>query len=209
MQQYRDFLAREGDARGIDFWARQVASGAWSRNAVMLFFFDSPEFAVAIAPVVRLYFAFFRRVPDYGGLQFWIGRSRAGMGLGAIAEFFAGSAEFAATYGALDDAAYVELLYNNVLGRAPDPGGRAFWISRLAAGMTRGQVMLGFSESAEYMAASRSKVLATMAYAGMLRRAPEPGGFEFWTRFIDSGNAEAALVAAFFSSAEYRARFLP
>jgi hypothetical protein len=210
MQQYRDFLAREGDAGGIAFWAERIATGASSRGQVIESFFDSPEFQGAIAPVARLYFAYFLRIPDYAGLDFWIGYYRAGNSLDAISDFFAGSAEFQSRYGSLDNAGFVNLVYQNVLGRAPDPGGFAFWKGQLDSGQrTRGQVMLGFSESEEFRALIGPEVYVTMAYMGMLRRAPEPGGFSFWVQYIDAGNSGLELIDGFLASPEYRGRFLP
>jgi hypothetical protein len=208
MQQYRDFLGREGDAGGIAFWTGQV--GPMSRGQVIESFFDSPEFQGVIAPVARLYFAYFLRIPDYPGLNFWIGYYRAGNSLDSISNFFAQSGEFQSRYGALDNGAFVNLVYQNVLGRAPDAGGFAFWKGQLDSGsMTRGQVMLGFSESAEYQGTSGSEVFVTMMYFGMLRRAPDQQGFDFWVGYRDAGNPGLALIDLFLGSQEYRGRFLP
>ena len=124
MQQYRDFLGREGDEAGISGWANAVASGAWSRPQVIDAFVGSAEFGGMVAPVVRLYFATFLRVPDYAGLVHNAGLVRSGaLTLVQLAGFFATSPEFLATYGALDNPQFVTLLYQNVLGRAPDPAG--------------------------------------------------------------------------------------
>jgi hypothetical protein len=210
MQQYRDFLAREGDAGGIDFWAGLLTGNTLSRGQVIESFFGSQEFQGTIAPVARLYFAYFLRIPDYAGLNFWIGYYRAGNPLDAISNFFAGSAEFQDRYGALDNAAFVNLVYQNVLGRAPDAGGFSFWKGRLDSGAaTRGQVMLGFSESDEYRLSSDTMVYVTMMYIGMLRRAPEQSGFDFWVGYRNSGNPGLALIDGFLASQEYRNRFLP
>ena len=210
MQQYRDFLGREGDAGGIAAWGGNVQSGAQSRGQVIESFFTSAEFQGTIAPVARLYFAYFLRVPEYQGINFWIGYYRAGNSLEAISNFFAGSPEFTSRYGSLDNGQFVTLVYNNVLGRAPDGPGLAYWTGRLDSGaMTRGQVMLGFSESAEYRQTSDSMVYVTMMYIGMLRRAPEAGGFSFWVQYRNSGNSGLALINGFLGSPEYRSRFLP
>lgn len=210
MQQYRDFLAREGDAGGIDHWSSMITAGIRTRAQVIDFFFASPEFQGVIAPVARLYFAYFRRIPDYDGLQFWFGYSRAGHPLEAISELFAGSPEFAMTYGGLDNAAFVTLVYQNILGRVPDAGGFAHWKGRLDSGaMTRGQLMVAFSESPEYRALTFNDVYVTMTYSAMLRRAPDPGGFAFWVGYLDAGNSGLALIDGFLGSSEYRWRFLP
>jgi len=49
--------------------------------------------------------------------------------------------------------------------------------------------MLGFSESAEYKASELNKVYVTMIYVGMLRRAPDQGGFDFWVNAMNTGAA--------------------
>lgn len=209
-QQYRDFLSREGEASGAAFWTREVESGARTRPQVIENFFGSTEFQGTIAPVARLYFAYFLRIPDYDGLNYWIGRFRGGDSLDGISNFFAQSAEFNNTNGALDNAQFVDRIYQNVLGRAPDPGGRAFWIDELNSGRrNRGQVMLQFSEGAEYRGTSLNEVYVTMMYVGMLRRAPDPGGFSFWVNHLDNGNSGQSLIDGFFNSVEYRNRFLP
>lgn len=208
-QQYRDFLSREGDIDGLNFWTTEVATGARSRAAVIENFFNSGEYQGTISPVARLYFAYFLRIPDYGGLNYWIGRLRGGESLEAISDQFAASPEFWQTYGALDNMQFVTRVYLNVLGRQPDAGGLAFWTNELASGArTRGQVMLGFSESAEYRTVIANEVAVTMIYMGMLRRAPEGGGFSYWVDYLDRGNRGQDLINGFIASAEYRSRFL-
>jgi hypothetical protein len=156
-----------------------------------------------------LYFAYFLRIPDYAGLQNWINAYRGGMTLDAISNAFAGSAEFIQTYGNLDNTAFVTLVYNNVLGRAPDPQGLANWVNALNNGMSRGTMMLGFSESQEYRNRSRNWVYVTMMYVGMLRRAPEPAGFNNWVAYLNAGNSGLDLINQFMLAQEYHNRFLP
>ncbi len=211
MQQYRDFLSREGDPAGIDGWANFVAGGTYTRLQVIDAFLQSQEFTGFVAPVVRLYFATYLRVPDYDGLTFNAGLVRAGTVTHAqLADFFTASPEFAALYGALDDAQFVTLLYANVLGRAPDAAGLSGWVALLGGGYTRGQVLLGFAESAEYQSAMANEVFVTMMYTGMLRRTPETAGFNGWVGFLDAATyTREQVINGFFLSAEYRARFLP
>ena len=65
----------------------------------------------------------------------------------------ASSSEFIDRYGSLSNSQYVDLVYQNVLGRAPDSSGRKHWVDGLTAGRnSRGGVMIGFSESPEFRA---------------------------------------------------------
>jgi len=95
-----------------------------------------------------------------------------------------------------------------VLGRPPDGPGLAYWTQQVNSGMTRGQMMVQFSESPEYRVSIESEVFVTMMYTGMLRRAPDAGGFDYWVGQRDHGTAQG-LIAGFLASQEYRSRFLP
>ncbi len=122
--------------------------------------------------VTRLYRAFFLRDADGGGLAYWQHQVRSGYPLHAVASDFARSAEFQARYGSLDDPAFVDLVYRNVMGREADDGGRAHWTATLRDGrLNRGGVMLSFSDSAEYKAktdliGTTSHLVLTSASAG-------------------------------------------
>lgn len=71
-QQYIDFLNRTGESSGVQYWTTQLGNGTATRAEVIDNFFRSDEFQQKIAPIVRLYFAYFNRIPDYDGLQYWI-----------------------------------------------------------------------------------------------------------------------------------------
>ncbi len=207
-QLYRDFLNREAAAGGLAYWVNQIDTGAMTKAQVIDSFLHCQEFEGRIAPIVRLYFAYFLRIPDYGGLQYWINQYTYGMPLGSISDGFAASLEFQQRYGSLTTEEFVTLIYQNVLGRSPDPGGYAYWVGQLNSGaMTRGMVMLGFSESTEYKEVTAYEVFVTMMFVGMLRRSPKQEGFDFWVGYLDSGNSELSLIDGFLNSQEYRNRF--
>ncbi len=107
--------------------------------------------AVADRSLLRLYLAYFGRTPDVEGFRYWQDQIEFGVPLGQVSQYFSTGAEFVNRYGHLDDARFVDLVYVNVLGRPPEPEGRAYWVRVLARGESRGEVMLGFSDSTEYM----------------------------------------------------------
>ena len=92
----------------------------------------------------------------------------------------------------------------------PDPDGRQYYLERLADGrLTRGQMMIGFSESPEFQQIIENEVYVNAVYVGMLRRAPEPGGMAFYVNQIESGAPRNSIINGFMGSPEYRGRFLP
>jgi hypothetical protein len=112
---------------------------------------DGPEFRGGAAPIARLYFAYFTRIPDGATLQHWVAQREGGMSLGAISDAFAKSPEFQSTYGAMSNEEFVTIVYRNVLGRDPDPGGFAHWVGQLKrSALTRSEVMVAVSESDEH-----------------------------------------------------------
>lgn len=108
-------------------------------------FFDSD----AARQVYRLYEAAFDRTPDRVGLQYWVGEYVSGVSLSSIADGFTHSGEFMQLYPAGNHAAFVKGLYQNVLERAPDSSGLAYWQNALQHGAGSNDVLLAFSESAE------------------------------------------------------------
>lgn len=101
----------------------------------------------------RLYQAAFGRAPDEGGIGFWIGQMDAGVPLGSVARDFLSSAEFEKKYGVEPSSEdFLAALYRNVLHRAPDPDGFAFWMKALQANVERADVLVHFSESTENVA---------------------------------------------------------
>lgn len=99
--------------------------------------------------VLRLYTTVFLRLPDQAGFDFWVETN--GWELRQMAAFFVTSEEFQDSYGELEDRAFVELLYLNSLGRQGDQEGIEFWIG-IAGTVDRAEVVIGFSESFEYIA---------------------------------------------------------
>lgn len=96
-----------------------------------------------------------------------------------------------------------------MLDRSPDAEGRAFWLGRMQTGMTRGAVMIGFSESAEYVATTGTVRPAVgnedqirRLYRAYFNRAPDAAGLAHWMAEVQRSGLGAAS-AAFASSPEF------
>ncbi|NNE95883.1 MAG: DUF4214 domain-containing protein [Acidimicrobiales bacterium] len=100
---------------------------------------NSDEYRPGTDPeILRLYNAFFNRVPDVVGAKYWIGVSKGEVDGKTyknieIARFFTtSSAEFGNFYeNAPSDEAFLTRVYENVLGRGSDPSGYAYWLDIL------------------------------------------------------------------------------
>ncbi|WP_299031820.1 DUF4214 domain-containing protein [uncultured Sulfitobacter sp.] len=169
--------------------------------------------------VFRMYQATLARAPDAAGYEGWVtGLFEGTLDLDQMARGFVRSAEFQNTYGSLDDSAFVNLLYQNVLGREGDAGGVQGWLDAISNGTTREGVVLGFSQSAEFQrttandaasfALSQSETHWTdeiyRVYRATLDRDPDIGGFLGWAELLGSGTEFDAMIGGFVNSLEFR-----
>ena len=99
----------------------------------------------------RIYEAVLGRTPDLEGLGYWINDMDNGVSLTTIAMGFIASPEFQGKYGANPSyETYVNLLYENILDRAPDTEGLNYWLSNMQKGIdTPAAVLASFSEGYE------------------------------------------------------------
>ena len=100
--------------------------------------------------IARLYRAYFDRAPDAEGWEYWNHQFATGSSLATISYWFSQSSEFNATE-TLDDEAFVRFVYDAVLDREPDAEGFGYWLDQLEWNLDRGELVLYFSESDEYI----------------------------------------------------------
>lgn len=113
----------------------------------------------------RIYKAAFDRMPDAGGLGFWINALDKGGSLLSVSHGFISSTEFKSTYGDNPtDQYFVTQLYNHVLHRKPEGEGYQFWLNSLASGVSRAQVLKEFSESGENIAQTAELIVTGIQY---------------------------------------------
>lgn len=85
--------------------------------------------SVPVIDVQKTYLAYFGRPADPVGLAYWMNSDAATMRAG-----FAASAEYATLYSGMTASQRVEQVYQNLLGRASDPVGKAYWVNEFNAG---------------------------------------------------------------------------
>ena len=180
--------------------------------------------AEAAGQVWRLYQATLGRDPDAAGHLGWTARLVEGAdSLTDVASSLVASAEFTARYGAVSDTAdFVALLYDNVLGRAPDAAGLNGWVDRLDnQGWSQGSVVAILSDSGEnrsrtadevgtYLEARTDAVWSDdvfRVYQATLDRTPDLAGFLGWTERLGDGQDILDTVTGFVNSAEFQTRY--
>lgn len=202
---YRDMLGRNPTASDLSYWGDVLNSGQITPHAMMQVVLTSAESDDRNHCVARLYEAYFLRRPDISGFDFWTEKRGSGWSLRSISEYFAQSSEFTRRYGSLSNGGFIDRIYRNVLGRNPDPGGKAFWTSKLDGGESRGEVMLQFSESPENRFIQNWAMQVIVSHGCMLRRMPSADEVNLWTELFRTGqNSVLDMVAIIRMSDEYR-----
>jgi hypothetical protein len=193
-------------------------------TGVELFRFSDGDFIVDAgsvgAQVMRLYSVVFDRTVDAIGLDYWVDQVEdKGLSLEQVADFLVGSPEFQSLTGGLTNAQFVDYVYEHALGRAPDADGRAYWIAKLDGGTPRGNMLVGFAESAEHQVLTADMVSVgyfqtddvyqaiTLFYDSFADRLPDRDGLTYWGTLVNSGAMTLDQVAAGFAgSMEFQQR---
>ncbi|MFA5216692.1 DUF4214 domain-containing protein [Sulfuricurvum sp.] len=115
--------------------------------------------------VTRFYSALLGRNPDSDGLAYWVNSmasttsGNTGISVQDVARSFSDSTEFKNMYGAsVSNADFVNLLYQNILHRGADQAGYDFWLNTINQTSDRGNMIVEFSNSNEYVAQSAPTV---------------------------------------------------
>jgi endonuclease G len=228
-QHYLDFLGREPDESGFNFWSDQITSCAGDAGcierrtiSVSAAYFLSIEFQQTGGLVDGLYRASYARAPRYAefmpdtavvaqgvvvGPTDWAERLAANKQ--AFVDAWVQRAEFRAAYEGLSNSAFVDQLIANAGGGFN--GDRAALVSGLNHNtMTRAAVLSQVVENEGFVRSKSNQMFVMMEYFGYLRRDPDESGYAFWLKKLNQfdGNFEQAeMVKAFIRSGEYRDRF--
>ncbi len=221
-QHYLDFLGREPDQGGFEYWTGQINQGNGDANCVRdkrvdvsASFFASPEFQQTGSFIYELYAGALGRTPNY--TEFMPDRSQVMGGPNleaarvAFTDAFVQRPEFTAKYAAaLTRDQFVDALLQTMTTRSGadvsslrdtmlsdyDSGGRSLAV--------RDAVQANAFVQAEY-----NKAFVLFEYFGYLRRNPDTGGYDFWLDVLngrEAGNYRG-MVCAFITSSEYQMRF--
>ncbi|MCU1369419.1 MAG: hypothetical protein JWO77_613 [Ilumatobacteraceae bacterium] len=207
-QQYRDLLGREPTATERYDWISDITLEGIKAKTKVDGLVGSAAWSGVQSPVIRVYRATLGRWPDTGGLDYWATRHRGGTSVRMIATVMSQSSEFKAKYGGLANRAFVERVYLNVLGRQPDRAGLDYWTRRLDVGaLSRGELIVQFSASNEFVSRTSGIVGTINAFTGLLRRTPTAAELDTWGGSTSPPRTE--LIAHLFGTDEYAERITP
>jgi hypothetical protein len=192
---YQQFLGRTPGAPEVYSLAHAIDTRAVAPYAAAYMVETSPEGDAF--QVTQLYERYLGRTPDAAGLEGWVSYMESGATANDVAELILGSDEYSARAGG-SDFAFMNALYQNVLGRTAGGAELSGWLSALAEGASRTQVAEALLQSPEHI---QDEV--TQLYSQFLDRRPDAGGLPVWDSALLSGLTDEQAAAAFAASAEF------
>ena len=235
-QQYHDFLDREPDDSGLDFWKGEIercggddACAQRARVNTSGAFFLSIEFQETGGMIYRFQKETTGQMPRRNDFLVWMQEAAQGVVVGQtgweqklednkrrVADNWVNRPDFHARFDQMNDDQFVDALFANA-GVRPAEAERNDLVEGLRQGrQTRATVLRKVSDDAEFKRKEQNPAFVLMQYFGYLHRNPDEGadtdmsGFNFWLRKLDDNGGDfhkAEMVRAFIESAEYRKRF--
>jgi hypothetical protein len=234
--QYHDFLNREPDPAGLQFWTNEITScgsNAECREAkrvnVSAAFFFSIESQGTGFLLYLLQKESFGSQPRYAQFMRDVQELSRGVIVGSpdweqqllnnqlkFADDWVKRPAFKSVYDGMSNVAFVNTIYANA-GLVPPQSDKEFLVAALdSAKITRARLLLEFTVIDAFRQQEHSPAFVLIQYFGYLRRDPEASpdsdwsGYNFWLQKLNvfkGDYQQAEMVKAFLNSSEYRGRF--
>ena len=234
-QHYVDFLNREPDPAGFNFWTNEITTCGSDANCVLVkrinvsaAYFLSIEFQQTGYMIYLLqkgsygdmprYRAFVRDTQEIGknvivGAPGWEAQLAANKN--AFVDEWVNTAAFRSKYDSMSDAQFVDTLFSNA-GITDVTLHDSVMAELQNSSGTRASILRQLVDDPSFQQKEFNSAFVLMQYFGYLRRNPDDApdnnlaGFNFWLNKLNQFNGDfiaAEMVRAFISSIEYRQRF--
>jgi len=223
---YQNVLGRAPDAAGLNYWYDNLASHALTGAQATANFFLCSEFINKNVDdttlLTILYKTCMNRNPDDAGLAYWKGIMAKGWSRKYILNQFMISNEFksiCASYGIIPGSitlrnselkpgvtAFVSRLFTTFMNRTADSAGLDYWTGQIILkGLSPKTIATSFVNSAEFQSKNLGNVqYVTSLYNGLLGRAPDTAGLNYWVGQINANPAaRKTLLNQFLASSEF------
>ncbi|HMF57612.1 MAG TPA: ScyD/ScyE family protein [Pyrinomonadaceae bacterium] len=224
---YLDFLNREPDQGGWDYWTNQIEMCGDDvqclrrrRTDVSAAFFIEQEFQQSGFFLYRLRVASLGAQPDFA--EYTADRNQLGAGTDAdrkaFSEAFVQRGEFLASYPAgMNGSDFINALLNSIKQNSGvDLSAKrqelaSEYVNENTQAASRARVLRKLIGYSEYSNAEYNRAFVLSEYFGYLQRDSDAGGYSFWLNVLNNrepGNYRG-MVCSYITSAEYQQRTFP
>lgn len=192
---YQDVLGRLPDNAGLGYWTSQLDSGTPVAGVAASIVHSAEYYGKEV--IEPAYLKYLGRPADAAGITWWTAQLQGGLSDEAFEASLVASDEFYANAGG-NNQAWIDAVYQSLLGRPADGASQSFWLGQLAGGMTRSQAALTFATSTE-----RESARIQSDYEHYLGRPADSGGLSFWLSQFSQGQSNEDLIIEFVSTSEF------
>ena len=206
---YEDLLGRAGNITNIadaGFWINALNSATLSQTTIANDILHSSE---ALGGLVDgLYVRLLHRAADAGGRAAFLGLLQGGASLEQVINMMVSSQEYANLTG--PDGAFIQSLYDSLLGRSGSSAEVAFWLALLPS-FGRAGVANAFLASSEFRAdvveqfygfTQAPSATAASLFTSLLGRNASPSATEV-ASWVNSSGSVLAIELSFLASGEF------
>lgn len=191
---YYDALHRAPSAQEVSAWAFVFNNSGQNRLVVANGIVNSAESLTKI--ITNDYVHLLGRSPEPAAVPYWLNLLNAGVSTQQLQLLIVSSGEYYARQGGTN-AAWLNGLYRDLLGRQPDPVGSLAWNLALQRGLSLPAVAFGFVYSGE-----ENGIQINQAYQDLLGRGADTFGFQAWSGALASGFTWQQLRVSIAASGE-------
>ena len=210
---YQRVLVRPADPAGLASWSTGLGNKSISPGQALSGFLGSTEFQTLDAPLAGFLAVMFQNqnLPLDTNL-FRNNEQLIRNGITGDAPVLNAlyTQSFITEFGdtaQLSNPQFVTFLYSQLFHETPDAN-LNFWVTQLASNtLDRGQVVLAFVGQPQFRSANplvADEVAITMAYLGLLGRAPDLPGYQNWLSFLEHGGTITQMGNDFAASPEFQ-----
>jgi len=191
---YQDLLNRDPDMQGYQHYLDQLTGGR-TLDEIKAEIAGSNE-----AFLRNTYMDILKRDPDEGGMQHYMDQLSGGRPRDEIYKEILGSDEYKKKFGSgTGSTMTLDSVYQDLLGRAPDEGGRQHYEQQMAGGRT-------IQEIYDQIEGGNEKFVRDV-YRDVLQREPDKGGKQNYMKQLQEGRSRDEIRAEILGSEEYRNKF--
>jgi hypothetical protein len=192
---YTNLLHRGPQPADVAVWVGQLNGGSATPLQVATEFVTSQEYRTDF--IRSEYQLLLGRSAGPQEVAYWLGQLQAGVTENQLVAAFLTSAEYVQTHGNTAEG-WLRGVYHDVLGRAPDDAGLAYWQKALQSGVPAQTAALDIVTSPE----SAARVVRA-AYQSVLGHAPDAQALALWQTALGQGLQPSQLLADLAASPEF------
>jgi PKD repeat protein len=189
---YHDLLGRDADPGALTYWTNQLDNNL-PRASFVLTVLGSTEYRRKV--VDSLFQSLLGRPADPTGLAYFANFLASGT-IDQVKVILLSSAEYYSRHGG-NDSAWVTAVFNDILGRGPDPGGLAYFVQLLKT-TPRATIAAVIVTSPE----AYTRIVNNL-YLAFVDRPADQAGLAFYVNALLSGRRLELVIADMVASQEY------